>query len=155
MGQIFGSMYTALFEDFFGLDLANYLWGQASPLMSNNMYIPIGMSMLVISLVMMTIYYYLVNHPRLCNLWGWGIFWLINGFINFLVGWQWVANHYYSGQMVEYVIQDGKQITQPLNIEMGDILCFGVSNMLLSLVAFILFSYALKWWSTNCSRAPF
>ena len=30
MGEFFGSIYC-WFEEFFGLDLANYLWGESSP----------------------------------------------------------------------------------------------------------------------------
>lgn len=38
MGQFFGSIYC-LFEDLFGLDLANYLWGLASPESQTNAFI--------------------------------------------------------------------------------------------------------------------
>ena len=30
MGEFFGSIYC-WFEEFFGLDLANYLWGESAP----------------------------------------------------------------------------------------------------------------------------
>ena len=38
------------FEDVFGLELANYLWGNVSPDQQTNMYVPIGFTMLVVSL---------------------------------------------------------------------------------------------------------
>ena len=41
MGEFFGSIYC-LFEDVFGLELANYLWGNVSPDQQTNMYVPIG-----------------------------------------------------------------------------------------------------------------
>ena len=31
----------------------------------------------------------------------------------------------------------------------------GFANMINAIIAFIVFSYITKWWSTNCSRAPF
>ena len=60
MGELFGSIYCWL-EDFFGLELADYLWGQSSPEQQSNMYIGIGLSMLCVSFLMVVIYYYLLK----------------------------------------------------------------------------------------------
>lgn len=152
MGNFFGSLYC-IFEDFFGLELADYLWGLASPVSITNSFIGIGLWMLGISFCMVLIYYYCVNHPKLNNWWGWGLFLLVNAIINFIVGWQIVLRDYYDGLMV--TIDPSTNITVPLNIGKSEILCFGVSNMILSIVAFIIFSYIVKWWSRNCSSAPF
>ncbi len=152
MGDFFGSIYC-IFEDFFGLELADYLWGQASPDSTANSFIGIGLWMLGISLAVTLIYYYGVNHPKLNNWWGWGIFLIVNAVINFFVGWQIVLRDYYDGLMVK--IDPSTNTKVPLNIGESEILCFGVSNMLLSIVAFIIFSFIVKWWSSNCSRAPF
>ena len=108
MGEFLGSIYCWL-EDFFGLELANYLWGQSSPEQQSNMYIGIGLSMLCITFFIVVTYYYVVNHPRLNNWWGWLIFAGVNAAV----------------------------------------------NMIDALIAFIIFSYIFKWWSSNCSRAPF
>lgn len=151
MGDFFGSIYC-WFEDFFGLELADYLWGQSSP-GTTNQFIGIGFSMLGISFAMVMVYYYAVNHPKLNNWWGWVIFLTINAIINFFVGWQWVLADYYNGMM--YCINPATNLQEPLNIEPSQIVCFGVSNMILSIIAFIIFSFIVKWRSTNCSRAPF
>lgn len=152
MGEFFGSIYC-IFEDFFGLDLAEYMWGTASSVSQTNSFIGVGFSMFGISLAMVIIYYYLINHPRLNNWWGWLIFLVTNALINFIVGWQYVLKDYYDGKMV--TINPSTNLQVPLNIGETEILCFGVSNMILSIIAFILFSFIAKWWSTNCSRAPF
>jgi hypothetical protein len=152
MGNFFGSIYC-WFEDFFGLELANYLWGQSSPLSQTNAYIGIGFTMLGVSLAMVLIYYYALNHPRLNQWWGWGIFLVVNAVINFIVGWQWVLDDYYDGKMI--TIDPATNLQTPLNIGESEILCFGVSNMFLSILAFIILSFCFKWWSSNCSRAPF
>lgn len=151
MGDFFGSIYC-IFEDFFGLELANYLWGEASPDSPTNSFIGIGMWMLGISLAMTLIYYYVIDHPKLANWWGWDIFLIINAIINFIVGWQIVLKDYYEGLMVTNDITTGMKV--PLNISESEILCFGVSNMLLSIAAFIVFSFIVKWWSRNCSHSP-
>lgn len=152
MSEFFGSIYCWL-EDFFGIELANYLWGQSSPEQLSNMFIGIGLSMFCISLVVAIYYYYVINHPRLNNWWGWLIFLGVNAVINFVVGWQWVLKDYYDGLMVKKSAATGEIVDLPINV--SDILAFGVTNMIDSIIAFILISYMIKWWSTNCSRAPF
>jgi hypothetical protein len=102
---------------------------------------------------MVLIYYYVLNHPRLNQWWGWGIFLVVNAVINFIVGWQWVLADYYDGKMI--TIDPATNLQTPLNIGESEILCFGVSNMFLSILAFIILSFCFKWWSSNCSRAPF
>lgn len=152
MGEFFGSIYCWL-EDFFGMELANYLWGQVSPEQQTNMYIGIGLAMLGVSLVSVVIYYYLIDHPKLCNWWGWLIFLVVNAVINFVVGWQWVLKHYYDGKMVKTDVTTGKLVDLP--ISPSEIVTFGVVNAIDAILAFVIFSYLIKWWSTNCSRAPF
>lgn len=152
MGEFFGSIYCWL-EDFFGIELANYLWGQSSPMQQTNMYIGIGLAMLGVSLVCVVFYYYLINHPKLCNWWGWLIFLVVNAVINFVVGWQWVLKHYYDGKMVKTDVATGKLVD--LSISPSEIATFGVVNAIDAILAFIIISYLIKWWSTNCSRAPF
>lgn len=152
MGEFFGSIYCWL-EDFFGIPLAEYLWGLSSPEQVSNMYIGIGLSMLGISFAIMVIYYYLLDHPRLGNWWGWSIFLALNAAINFVVGWQWVLKDYYAGKMVALDEATGNMVD--LNIYTSNILAFGVTNMIDAIIAFIIFSYMFKWWSTNCPHAPF
>lgn len=152
MGEFFGSIYC-WFEEFFGIELANYLWGESSLLSQTNSFIGIGWSMFGISFAMVLIYYYVINHPQLNHWWGWIIFLVINGIINFIVGWQWVLKDYYDGKMI--TIDPATNLQMPLNIGESEIIYFGVSNMFISVIASIVFSFILKWWSTNCSRAPF
>lgn len=152
MGEFFGSIYC-WFEEFFGIELANYLWGESSLLSQTNSFIGIGWSMFGISFAMVLIYYYVINHPQLNHWWGWIIFLVINGIINFIVGWQWVLKDYYDGKMI--TIDPATNLQMPLNIGESEIIYFGVSNMFISVIVFIVFSFILMWWSTNCSRAPF
>ena len=152
MGEFFGSIYCWL-EDFFGTELADYLWGEASMYQTSNMFIGIGLSMLCISFFIVVCYYYIINHPRLNNWWGWLIFLGVNAVLNFIVGWQWVLKDYYAGLMVKKHPATGEIVDLPIYSD--DILAFGVTNMIDGILAFIILPYIIKWWSTNCSRAPF
>lgn len=151
MGNFFGSIYCWL-EEFFGLELANYLWGMYSP-SEVNLFIGIGFTMILISLFSVVLYYYIIDHPRLCNWWGWSIFLIINAVINFIVGWQYVLTDFYNGLMVKIDPVTNKMVS--LNIDQSNILAFGVTNMINSIIAFFVFTCIVKWWSTNCSGAPF
>ena len=117
------------------------------------MFIGIGLTMLLTTLAISVIFYYVLNHPKLDNWWGWLIFLGSNAIINFIVGWQWVLKDYYAGKMVTVEKTTGKVVDLP--IDTSDILAFGFTNLLDSVIAFILISYIIKWWSINCSRALF
>lgn len=153
MGHFLGSIYCWFFEEFYGLPLADYLWGISSPYQTGNMYFGIGLSMMAISLVVTMIFYYIINHPKLNNWWGWGIFLFFNAVVNFFVGWQWVLKDYYAGKLV--TINPETNLEEALPIQETDLLCFGVSNMLLSIIFFFIISLIIKWWSSSCPKAPF
>ncbi len=152
MGEIFGKMYCFLFEDFFGLNLAEYLWGGVSPYSENNSYIGLGLAMLGITAALAVLFYYIIDHPKLNTWWGWLIFLAGNAVINFFVGWQMVLSDYHGGKMVETDPATGSDV--PLDITTSNILCFGIADMLLAIFWFAVFSFAFKWWSKNCSHAP-
>ena len=152
MGEFFGSMYC-VFEELFGLELAEYLWGNSSPVSINNQFIAIGFWMLGIALSIAIVYYYVINHPRLCNWWGWSIFAVITLVINLIVGWQWVLKDLYEGKMIKIDPVTNQEV--PLDIFETDCIYFGFSNMILSFVAFFIISCIIKWWSSNCASAPF
>ena len=153
MGEFFGSMYTFLFEDFFGMDLANYLWGLSSPYQDSNLYIGVGIWMLVTSLLVPILYYIVIDHPKLAKWWGWLIFWGINAVINLIVGWQWCLTELYAGKMKAIVPSTDQEVN--LNISGADCWCFGVSNMFLSIFFFFILMFIVKWKSINCSHTPF
>lgn len=153
MGQFFGSFYCMLgLDELYGLDLANYLWGQASPYMTSNLFIPIGLTMFGASLGIMLLYYYVIDHPKLCHLWGWLLFLAINFVLNLIIGGQWVLSHLYEGKMV-YLNNERQEIPLP-GIDEWNCFLFGVANGLLSIIVFFAFTYMFKWKSTNCWPAP-
>lgn len=153
MGNFWGSIYCWFFEEFYGLQLADYLWGELSPIQTENMYFGIGLSMFCISLFIAVLFYYILPFPRLNNWWGWSIFLLLNAVINFFVGWQWVLKDYYAGNMI--IINPATNLEEALLIQESDLFCFGVSNMILSAMCFFIISLIIKWWSANCPKAPF
>ena len=102
---------------------------------------------------MSVFFYYVVNHPQLNHWWGWLIFLIINALINGFLGWQWVLADYYAGKMHTICPLTNQEI--PLDIDSSNCICFGISNMMLSVLVFFIISCIIKWWSTNVSAAPF
>lgn len=151
--NFFGTMYC-WFENFFGLELANFMWGDQPPYQSDsNMFLSVGWVMVAISLLFFFLFYYIINNPRLNHWWGWMLFWITNGLVNLIVGWSWTLSCLYAGDMDIIDPSSGEQL--PPDISALDCFCFGVTNMLLALFVMFLFSIAFKWWSRNCSKAPF
>lgn len=153
MGQFFGSVYCWLFEDFFGQELANYLWGQTSDYQQSNMFIGIGLWMAGISLLIALAYYYFIDHPKLSKWWGWLIFAIFNSAINYLIGWQRTLYDYYEGIMVTIDAKTQQEV--PLDIYPIDCICFGVTDAIIALFTFFVFSMIFKWKSCNSSHSPF
>lgn len=151
MGEFFGSIYTALFEGLFGINLADYLWGVTSQ-DGANLYIGIGLWMFGVSLLVAVLFYYIINHPRLNTWWGWGIFMIINAMVNFCLGIWWTLSDLWAGDMEVYDKETRQMVTF---VTEGDCLSFGIANTILSLFAFFIISMAIKWKSTNASQAPF
>ncbi|MCH5245256.1 MAG: hypothetical protein J1E84_02245 [Muribaculaceae bacterium] len=143
----------SIFSSLFGGTLDAYMQGTASGLQPDDMSAPILLASLAITAVTVVLFYFVINYPNFNNFAGWFVFLAINGLLNFLLGWRWVAFDFNDGKMVS--VDPATGLHTPLPIFEDDLIMFGVSNAIVSVVAFTVLSYCLKWWSTNCSRAPF
>lgn len=150
--NIFAGVYR-LFADLFGPTLASYLEGTAAAGQPGDMFVPIGLTMLAVTAVAVVLFYFVINYPSFNNLVSWLTALAVNAAVNLLIGWQWTAGHYEEGKMVSTDPATG--LSTPLPVTGDDLLGFGIANAILSAIFFLIFSYCVKWWSTNCSRAPF
>jgi len=152
MAQLFTLIYC-LFENLFGTELAGYLAGEATQRQQSNLFLSIGLLMLGITVVVAVIFYYVVNHPKLNNWWGWGIFMAANGLINYIVARRRVLGDLMDGMMEK--MDNATGVLVPLGITESDCEAFGLSNLIVSCIAFLIVSLIIKWWSTNVPQAPF
>ena len=144
LGQIYG-----WFQSLFGQDLSYYLWGynpETSGYTNPNIYNHVGIIALVVALVLVLVYYYIINHPRFCKWWSWLITLIVNGLVALFVGYGIVASKYVNGF-----------IPQQLMYQFGYQHCwgFGIANMIVATLFFILFTFMFKWWSSNAKHVPF
>lgn len=141
------------FASFFGGDLADYLSGfdcETTDYTNSNQFVMYGVIAFFIALAFVLIYYYLINHPRFNKWWHWGIMLLIVGVLNFLIGAIKTLSELDAGHISDCLVYGSNGGVSASNLWM-----FGLANLLVSVIFFILLSIGLKWWSTNCKRTPF
>ena len=133
MNDIFAALYELITGQ--DTDLSKLLYNE-------NTYIPIGISMLLLSALGMVIYYYALNHPRYNRWFHWLIAVIIVCLINFAIAYFMADGVVYD----TYGKTDG-YVTQMVN--------FGIANVLWTFLFFFLFSMLFKWKSTNAVHSPF
>jgi len=143
------------FSSLFGGDLDSYLLGRICPTDTTeeswgaSHYVMYGLIALGIALAVMLIYYYVINHPRFNKWWSWMLMMLLVGVSNLLVGAGITLGDLGAGEIGDCMINSENGGIHDYNCWM-----FGLANFFLSAIFFILFSFAFKWWSTNCKRTP-
>lgn len=145
MNDLFGSIF-GLFQNIYGIPLSNFMYEDG------RLYSQIGMAMVVVSIVVCAVFYYVINHPALNSWKGWGMSLLINSVINFLMSWLRVLVIYNSGAMVETNLSNGEAV--PIDVSTFDIVNFGVATAIVSAVFYVLISFFIKRKSVNCSHYP-
>ena len=65
MNDLFGSIF-GLFQNIYGIPLSNFMYEDG------RLYSQIGMAMVVVSIVVCAVFYYVINHPALNSWKGWG-----------------------------------------------------------------------------------
>jgi len=162
MEEILGTIYC-WFDSLFSQNFAEYLWGyncNTQDFSNSNLFNSIGTITIGISLLFVLVYYYLpcwgCNHPRFNRWWNWLIMLFIAGIINFLIGYGWTINDLLNGSIGDCLMYerdpDGNIISQL--IDEKDCWLFGLSNLFVSSIFFVLGSLIFKWWSRNCKHSP-
>lgn len=115
----------------------------------------------IVSLLMVVIYYFVINRPSWNRLRNWFIMLIINSVIAFGVAWAWSSKSmkscwgYHFG---ESLTESGK--CEPLpDINLGDCLQFGLNNLVIAAIFFFVFSVVFKRFKvgtfiSNCRNTP-
>lgn len=114
-------------------------------------YIIIGLLTLGISLFVTILYYIVFDKPKWAHWWCWIIILGINGVLNFWWAEQLILQNLYDGDMDVLNEQTGKMVRY---VQEGNCLMFGVANMILASIAFIVFSFICRFFSTNVKYSP-
>lgn len=105
-------------------------------------FITIGTYMIIASFAVAFIYYYVINHPRFNRWWSWAIMLFTSAIINFIVGFVYVYNRLYGGQIPNCFTQadDGGMLLSNFNCFL-----FGLTNALIGIFFFFTFSMIIKY----------
>ena len=117
-----------------------YLDNFSDDLYNARLYIPIGLTMLLSSLALMGVYYYVINHPRFNRWYHWLLYVVLIGLLNFGVAY--FISYNEISQLYEQDPYNSQYYT------------FGLVNFLYTCLFSTLFSYLIRWWSINCATTP-
>ena len=159
MENLLGNIYD-WFQSFYGQSLSYYLWGYVpttGQFDNPNIYNLVGLITLGVTLFIVVFFYYIYDHPRYCKWWSWLITMGINGAIALFIAFGIVRYKFLNGFIPEGLVKqldaDGNIIS--ILIDMLAVWGFGVANIFVSTIAFVIFSFMLKWGSTNSKHVPF
>lgn len=148
-----GDFYSSLFENLYGLDFSDYIWGTLSPVQDANLYMNFGMVMLISTLVFGIVYYFVLDRHSWSHWWCQLIAMMIPAVGNFIYGYSVLANQCNEGLMI-----DEKQ--NDLGFTSLDFANFGLANSLMAIIIFVGFTIIVKILfkltplQSDCSKAP-
>jgi len=132
--------FAALYELGDAFNLGNF----SMELYVNKLYIPVGISLFLSVILLLVIFYYLIDHPRF-NKWPhWLLYVAIICILNFGLAFFFT----YSELSLIYQIQN-----TPLPY-WADFWIFSLINFLYAFLLSIAVSLMIRWWSRNCSTCP-
>jgi len=144
------------FTAFFGGDMADYLSGYVCPselseggYLANNQFLMYGWIAVGIALAVVLLYYYVINSVKFDTWKSWLLMLFLVGVSNFGVAIGRLWNEYHAVGTAECLIYGGNG-----GINGNTVIGFGFANFIVSVIFFIIFSFAFKWWSRNCRYVP-
>lgn len=156
MESVMGDIYC-WFETFFGVNLAEYLWGfDGKEFSLPNLYNIIGIRAAVISFGILFFYYYILNHTRFCRWWSWLIILFVNGIVNLFIGYAWTVSNLLDGKIPDVLVHARDENGQIVATLITELNCwgFGIANFIVATLFSILITFIIKWGSRNCKHSP-
>jgi len=133
MNDLFAPLYELITGQ--GADLSQLAY-------NNGTYVPVGIIMLLISVIGMALYYYAINHPKFNRWYHWFFAVVVLCLINFGIAWAMADGLIYK----EHGDTDGY---------LTEIVTFSIANAVWTFVFSFIFSLCMKWKSSCCKRTPF
>jgi len=137
MNELFAPFYEGwglFYLDQFSDDMFKY-----------SLYVPIGLTLILSTSLMLVVYYYAIDHPKFAKWYHWLIWVLLICGINFIVA-------YYVSYNELDLIYAQKQQTLPYSTEFFS---FSMFNAFWTLMFGLIVSALIKWKSVSCKRTPF
>lgn len=136
-------------KDFYGEALFNLLkgWDDSNFAFNQDYFqfdVILGVTILI-AIVFFILYYYIVNHPRFNSWWSWLI----------VLAWVAISGYLYGHGVVSAYIKQGL-VPPSLASEIGasNARAFGLYELILAALIFLILTFAFKRWSRNCRYSP-
>lgn len=147
--EIFSFIYSWL-VDMYGSDLDQFLTNSTSAEGMN--YFTIGIVVVLVSLVLPALYYKAIDKPSWNHWWCWLLTLVLTSVINFIYASQTTLQNLYDGYMDVVDESTGDMVTY---VTENNCYMFGVATVILTVIAFCVFSYILHFFSVNVKYSPF
>ncbi len=148
MKEIFASFYELFSRlGFYNTDLGLYLYGfdcTTGTFERNSLYPMFGWIMILGSIIMAALFYYIINHPRFNKWTHWLLILGISSLFQYAIPYFTLSDHLEVGR-----------ICGDLIVHKSDISGFAFTNLFLALVIYIFASFVMRWWSRNGSCTPY
>lgn len=159
MENILGNIYC-LFQSLFGSELRDHLWGYVcgdGGFGNANVFNQIGGIMILVSLVVAVIYYYVINSPRFYKWSHWLVMLLINALINFGIAAYWTITDLLNGSIQGCLMYLRDTDGNVLEVLITNTHCYGfaATNAIISVAVFFIWSMLIKWGSSTAKYSPF
>lgn len=154
--MIFETIYR-WFAGLYGRDLADFLAGFKCAsdgidggFVGANLFLGYFFWAAVSAFGIMAIYYYVINHPKFIKWWSWLIMLVVVFVINMLYGATSALNYMGDGKIDDCLVHGNMG-------GVSDYTCwmFGITNGIIAIILFFIFSVSFKWRSSNAKRTPF
>ncbi len=159
MENFLGNIYS-VFKSLFGDNLSDHLWGfdcASDDFTRQNQFNTIGLIALGVAIFMVIFYYYILNHTRFNTWWSWLIVLTVTAAINFFIGFWNTSIDLAKGAISDCLLYERNTDGEIINTLIFESNCwgFGVANMFVSIIFFVVLSFSFKWWSSNAKHSPF
>lgn len=108
-------------------------------LYNSGMHLWIGITNIIVPWIMAGIFYYAIDSVRFCRWWSWLIVLLLTLAV---------------GPSIDLVIAYYMLVVDGVWAFWDILFCFTWVNPLLTALMYIIASYSMRWWSTNCRHTP-
>ncbi len=126
-------------------ELLAYFDGFSDDLYNQNLYLTIGLFMVLIPVGILTLYYYVINSVKFSKWWHWLILVVVLCAVNFGISYSTSYNE------LSYLYEQQNKAL-PYSTEFFS---FSLINGLWTFVVSFVWSMIIKWGSKNCRRTPF
>lgn len=148
MKEIFASFYELFSRlGFYCGDLGLYLYGYdcaAGTFERSSLYPVFGWIMILGSVAMAALFYYIINHPRFNKYTHWLLILGVSLLLQYAIPYFTLSDHLDVGRICDELI-----------VHQSDIRGFAFSNLILGLVMYVFASFVMRWWSRNGSCTPY